>query len=517
MRPLLILFVAGAAAVPPAFFWWSYRQTNRKDSLRWAILYAALFFVLIVSEWIDPLVPFNAFAIAYVVGSAITIVGIVHTYVQFIEARKERTVSSVARSRKAALEAHLKLTRQAGSLAFLHRNGAELELTAWHSKYLASKIRAIEEIDPSSRFAGEVVRTSTGELFQIWRLHEKHLLAVTQIPGVELDPALAKHREEAAARAEEERREAAASAEEERKEILRLKELEDRRREEKIRLEEAERAEQERLQTEAKLKRDEVLRQRQEEIRKRELEHWQSVLEKYGLYDAAASAAEQDLPLEHILVKADAMTSDDIASAVAGVLRVGLILPSEPIRNGSDLASLLARARERDVVHIAGVHELSSQLQDKLVEVLRDHTLTFGEKQATRQIPYPPFTIIGSTSKALRPALVRSFLTTVDATISTAPVVDTLLSPSTTDRVEQADLVDVNTATEEQLVTSGLFIADAKRVVQRRTTGGPFRSEEEFYAFLKAQAHVESRLRPRLRVTPPANVSPANTGRLLDL
>lgn len=128
------------------------------------------------------------------------------------------------------------------------------------------------------------------------------------------------------------------------------------------------------------------------------------VKENLMVYIAAAKKRKE--ALDHVLLYGPpGLGKTTLSSVIANELGVNISLTSGPaIEKASDLAAILTKLNENDVLFIDEIHRLNHKVEEILYPAMEDFALDFmvGEGPSARsvRIALPKFTLIGATTKA---------------------------------------------------------------------------------------------------------------------
>ncbi|MCA9581261.1 MAG: AAA family ATPase, partial [Myxococcales bacterium] len=117
------------------------------------------------------------------------------------------------------------------------------------------------------------------------------------------------------------------------------------------------------------------------------------------------AAKQRGDPLDHVLFCGPpGLGKTTLAFILAEELGVNLTLASGPaIEHKGQLASLLTKLEDRDVLFIDEIHRLSSVVEENLYTAIEDFRIDVvhgdGPYAATIQLPLRPFTLVGATTR----------------------------------------------------------------------------------------------------------------------
>lgn len=126
--------------------------------------------------------------------------------------------------------------------------------------------------------------------------------------------------------------------------------------------------------------------------------------EKLSIFVDAARARQE--ALDHTLFCGPpGLGKTSLAHVIAREMGVGLLATSGPaLEKAGDLAAILTSLSPRDVLFIDEIHRLNRVVEEALYPAMEDFRLdiVIGEGPGARvvQIPLPPFTLIGATTRA---------------------------------------------------------------------------------------------------------------------
>lgn len=127
---------------------------------------------------------------------------------------------------------------------------------------------------------------------------------------------------------------------------------------------------------------------------------------KEALSIAIEASKIRKKPVDHILLYGPpGMGKTTIANILANEMGSRLLKSSGPaITSPRDLATIVAKLEEGDVLFIDEIHRLSHQAEEMLYPAMEDFvlhlTLGKGPSADAREIPLSPFTLVGATTRA---------------------------------------------------------------------------------------------------------------------
>lgn len=130
----------------------------------------------------------------------------------------------------------------------------------------------------------------------------------------------------------------------------------------------------------------------------------QKVKDNLNVYITAAKKRNE--ALDHVLLYGPpGLGKTTLSSVIANELGVQMSLTSGPaIEKASDLAAILTKLNENDVLFIDEIHRMNHKVEEILYPAMEDFALDFmvGEGPSARsvRINLPKFTLIGATTKA---------------------------------------------------------------------------------------------------------------------
>ena len=130
----------------------------------------------------------------------------------------------------------------------------------------------------------------------------------------------------------------------------------------------------------------------------------QKVKDNLNVYITAAKKRKE--ALDHVLLYGPpGLGKTTLSSVIANELGVQMSLTSGPaIEKASDLAAILTKLNENDVLFIDEIHRMNHKVEEILYPAMEDFALDFmvGEGPSARsvRINLPKFTLIGATTKA---------------------------------------------------------------------------------------------------------------------
>lgn len=128
------------------------------------------------------------------------------------------------------------------------------------------------------------------------------------------------------------------------------------------------------------------------------------VKDNLAVYISAAKKRKE--ALDHVLLYGPpGLGKTTLSSVIANELGVQMSLTSGPaIEKASDLAAILTKLNENDVLFIDEIHRMNHKVEEILYPAMEDFALDFmvGEGPSARsvRISLPKFTLIGATTKA---------------------------------------------------------------------------------------------------------------------
>ncbi len=130
----------------------------------------------------------------------------------------------------------------------------------------------------------------------------------------------------------------------------------------------------------------------------------QKVKDNLEVYITAAKKRKE--ALDHVLLYGPpGLGKTTLSSVIANELGVQMSMTSGPaIEKASDLAAILTKLNENDVLFIDEIHRMNHKVEEILYPAMEDYALDFmvGEGPSARsvRISLPKFTLIGATTKA---------------------------------------------------------------------------------------------------------------------
>jgi Holliday junction DNA helicase RuvB len=128
------------------------------------------------------------------------------------------------------------------------------------------------------------------------------------------------------------------------------------------------------------------------------------VKENLSVYIEAAKKRHE--PLDHVLLYGPpGLGKTTLAGIIANELSVNIRITSGPaIEKPGDLAAVLTRLQEGDVLFIDEIHRLPRTVEEILYPAMEDYALDIitgkGQMAATYHIPIQKFTLVGATTRA---------------------------------------------------------------------------------------------------------------------
>ena len=117
------------------------------------------------------------------------------------------------------------------------------------------------------------------------------------------------------------------------------------------------------------------------------------------------AALERNEALDHLLLCGPpGLGKTTVANLIARELGVDLHVSSGPAIERKDLAGIVSHLKERDVLFIDEIHRLSPVVEENLYPAMEDFTFDLvlgqGPQARTLQMPLPPFTLVGATTRS---------------------------------------------------------------------------------------------------------------------
>ncbi|MEE2960326.1 MAG: Holliday junction branch migration DNA helicase RuvB [Myxococcota bacterium] len=117
------------------------------------------------------------------------------------------------------------------------------------------------------------------------------------------------------------------------------------------------------------------------------------------------AAKERSEALDHILFSGPpGLGKTTLAHLLANELEVDIHVTSGPAIERKDLAGILSHLKERDVLFIDEIHRLSPVVEENLYPAMEDFkfdiVLGEGPHARTIEMPLPPFTLVGATTRS---------------------------------------------------------------------------------------------------------------------
>lgn len=128
------------------------------------------------------------------------------------------------------------------------------------------------------------------------------------------------------------------------------------------------------------------------------------VKEKMKIFIQAAR--ERGEALDHVLLYGPpGLGKTTLAQIIANEMNVNFIQTNGPsIESHRDLAALLSKIGEGDVLFIDEIHRLSANMEEVLYPAMEDYAMDImlgkGPMARTMRIELPPFTLVGATTRA---------------------------------------------------------------------------------------------------------------------
>ena len=130
----------------------------------------------------------------------------------------------------------------------------------------------------------------------------------------------------------------------------------------------------------------------------------QKVKDNLGVYISAAKKRNE--ALDHVLLYGPpGLGKTTLSNIIANELGVQISLTSGPaIEKASDLAAILTKLNENDVLFIDEIHRMNHKVEEILYPAMEDFALDFmvgdGPSARSVRINLPKFTLVGATTKA---------------------------------------------------------------------------------------------------------------------
>ena len=130
----------------------------------------------------------------------------------------------------------------------------------------------------------------------------------------------------------------------------------------------------------------------------------EKVVDNLKLYIKAALGRNE--PLDHVLLFGPpGLGKTTVANIIAKELDVNITMTSGPtLDKAGDLAGILTKLSERDVLFIDEVHRLNSNVEEYLYSAMEDYHIDImidkGPNARSVQLSLPGFTLIGATTRA---------------------------------------------------------------------------------------------------------------------
>ncbi len=127
------------------------------------------------------------------------------------------------------------------------------------------------------------------------------------------------------------------------------------------------------------------------------------VVQRLSMFIQAARL--EDRVLDHVIFSGPpGLGKTTLAAIISKEMHVGLRITAGPLlTKPGDLAAILTNLQPKDVLFIDEIHRLSTAVEETLYSAMEDFRLdiVLGEGPAARvvQVPLPPFTLVGATTR----------------------------------------------------------------------------------------------------------------------